>query len=215
MPRIKFAPLRCVALLASTTLFACAGADRIAGPDARTAKSVSPGSSPTSAVAGLPLPTTSPSVNGNVTLTAQPDPTQPAVVFTYSFSANEKLDVIFPSFVTGQFHFQFVFSNVHVSVDGSVACFFVIGNKARIAGVIGRTSDPILFPVASTMIWSVTDNDNILLPVALPAAAPAKTPDTASPLLRLPGVDPLTFCLAGGFLPELPVIRGQVSVSSD
>jgi hypothetical protein len=168
----------------------------------------------TSGVSAALTTTANQSVSGNVTIAAQPDPAQPGVVFSYSFSANQKIELLTASFIQGQFHFEFRFSNVSVAVDGSVACFFTVANKARLAGVIDRTNSPILFPVGSTMIWSVTDNDNSVLPVTLPAAAPAKVPDTASPLLRLVGVDPVTFCLAGGFLPELPVQRGQVQIKS-
>jgi hypothetical protein len=215
----KMTTRRCVGAFACVALLGCATDDvtapnRTLDPANTIAPStiIMPGK-----IASLSTTASTQSVSGNVTITAQPDPTQPAVVFDYSFSANQKLEALAltPSFIQGQFHFAFFFSNVNVVVDGSVACFFVIGNKARIAGVVDRTSDPVLFPVASTMIWSVTDNDNMLLPVTLPAAAPARVPDTASPLLRLPGVDPLTYCLAGGFVPELPVIRGQVQVKSD
>ena len=199
--------LRCLAVLTSAALLGCQVAGDIAGPEIR-----SDAGRATAAVTGP----SSQSISGNVTIAAQPDPAQPGVIFSYSFSANQKIELLTPEFIQGQFHFQFEFSSVNVVVDGSVACFFVVGNKARVAGVIDRTNSPVIFPVGSTMIWSVTDNDNSLLPpgVTLPAAAPAKVPDTASPLLRLPGVDPLTFCLAGGFLPELPVMRGQVQVHS-
>jgi hypothetical protein len=208
--------LRYLAVLTSAALLGCQGvAGDVTGPeirsDAGTTTSLSASSTSTAAAVAT---TASQSISGNVTIAAQPDPTQPGVVFDYSFSANQKIELLTPSFIQGQFHFEFQFSNVNVVVDGSVACFFVVANKARVAGVIDRTNSPIIFPVGSTMIWSVTDNDNSVLPVALPAAAPAKVPDTASPLLRLPGIDPLTFCLAGGFLPELPVIRGQVQVHS-
>jgi hypothetical protein len=206
----------CLAALACTALLACQGGDQLTGPDL-----LPHAASTASTLAGNvgPALTTSrtQSISGNVTLAVAPDPSQPAVIFNYSFSANQKLDALAltPSFIQGQFHFEFRFSNVNVAVDGSVACFFVIANKARVAGVIDRTNDPLLFPVGSTMIWSVTDNDNSVLPVNLPAAAPAKVADTASPLLRLPGVDPLTFCLAGGFLPEMPVLRGHVQVQEN
>lgn len=197
----------------SVALLGCHG-DRITSPATASSATVASGPQATAAISTTP---SNQSVSGNVTLAVQPDPAQPGVVFTYSFSANQKLEALAltPSFIQGQFHFQFQFANVNEVVDGSVACFFIVGNKARVAGVIDRTNDPILFPVGSTMIWSVTDADGILLPATLPAAAPAKVPDTASPLLRLPGIDPLTYCLAGGFLAELPVLRGQVQVKSD
>lgn len=156
------------------------------------------------------------SVSGNVTIAVQPVPDQVGVVFDYSFSATQKLEALAltPSFIQGQFHFNYTVANTKVVVDGDVACFFIVANKARVAGVIGRTSEPLLFPVGSTMIWSVTDNGGIQLPATLPVAAPTSTPDMASPLLRLPGVDPLTYCLAGGFAPELPVLRGQVQIKA-
>jgi hypothetical protein len=202
---------RIAALLTAASVTGCQS-DRLTGPERAAVGAV-----PTAGAASISTTASTQSISGNVTLSAQPDPSQPGVVFTYSFSANQKLEALAltPSFIQGQFHFEFQFANVQAVVDGSVACFFVVGNKARVAGVIDRTNDPILFPVASTMIWSITDGDGILLPVTLPAAAPAKVPDTASPLLRLPGVDPLTYCLAGGFLPELPVLRGQVHVKAN
>ena len=194
------------ATLTGLALAACgAPADRLTGPSSEQQPSAALGGS------------VNQSVSGNVTLSQQPDPSQPAVVFNYSFSATQKTDPLLPTptSINGAFHFEFRFSNVNVVTDGSVACFFVVGNKARVAGVIDRTNSPLLFPIGSTMIWSVTDGDGIVLPVALPAAAPARVPDTASPMLRLPGVDPITYCLAGGFLAELPVLRGQVQVHSD
>jgi len=131
-------------------------------------------------------------------------PTTTTVVDQYSFSAIRHQDGRF----TGQFEFRAKYMGLRVRAHGEVRCFRIDGNKARLAGVITKTTfeespPPGLsgLPVGEVLTWSVTDNRS--------------NNDTASPLLGdppQPTQDPFRFCERGLPYPETLIRRGSIQI---
>ena len=122
-----------------------------------------------------------------------------AIIYQYSFAAIRQ-----PSgAVKGQFEFEFVNDGGSARVHGTVDCVTVVGNRARMGGTVRHSSDESVFSVGMHFVWNVSDNGE----------GRNDPRDTASPMLGLPSaVPPDPFCIAGGFIAELPLRRGNVQV---
>lgn len=94
-------------------------------------------------------------------------------------------------------------TRVVVRARGRVVCLNATGNKARLGGVVTRSSFTAGIPIGSTFVWSVTDN----------GGSGWSSDDTASPLLG--GVDPAAYCANGLPYPEKKVERGNITVDDD
>lgn len=131
-------------------------------------------------------------------------PNTTTVVDQYSFSAIRHTDGRF----TGQFEFRAKYEGLRIRAHGEVRCFRIDGNKARLAGVITKTtfedSPPpgqSGLPVGEVLTWSVTDNRS--------------NDDTASPLLGdppQPTQDAFRFCERGLPYPETLIRRGSIQI---
>jgi hypothetical protein len=86
-----------------------------------------------------------------------------------------------------------------VMVTGTIECFTIVGNRARVGGRVESTSFPAGFPVGSEIIWSVTDNGQS-----------ENANDMASQPLAHP--DARAYCAGGGPYPESPVEKGKIQV---
>lgn len=54
--------------------------------------------------------------------------------------------------------FELHFSSVDANVHGDVTCLIVVGNFARLTGVVTRSSDATLIPVGNIYHWQAVDN---------------------------------------------------------
>jgi hypothetical protein len=90
-------------------------------------------------------------------------------------------------------------SEAVVMVTGTIECFTIIGNRARVGGRVESTSFPAGFPVGSAITWSVTDNGQ-----------PQNAKDTASQPFG--SADARAYCAAGGPYPESLVEKGKIQV---
>ncbi len=127
------------------------------------------------------------------------------VVDQYSFSAVRHRD----NRVTGQLEFRAKYLGLRVRVHGELLCFNIIGNRARLAAVITKTtfedSPPPGqggLPIGEKLTWSVTDGRG--------------NDDLASPLLgepTKPVQDPSGFCENALPYPwEMPLRRGAIQI---
>jgi hypothetical protein len=91
--------------------------------------------------------------------------------------------------VQGRFHHHTDLTNGNANLQGDVLCFTIIGNRARIGGVVTRSNNPSI-PVGSELTWSVADNTE---------SRKGDPRDTASPLL---GADAEAYCAFGLPYPE-------------
>lgn len=121
-----------------------------------------------------------------------------AIVNQYSFSAIRRRDGSF----TGQFEFRAKYNDLVVRVHGDVLCLFIAGNRARVGGIVTKTTfddgTPIGdggLPVGDQLTWSVTDGPH--------------NDDTASMML---GSNALNYCRGGLPYAEHPIIRGSVQI---
>lgn len=115
----------------------------------------------------------------------------------YSFAAIVRGD----GSVSGQFEYRTRYRGLSVRVHGRVVCAVVAGNRARVGGVVTRSTFPEAMPPGHELTWSVTDNGE-----------GKGSPDTASPLL---GADAEAFCASGQpYLLESPQERGNIQVEA-
>lgn len=87
------------------------------------------------------------------------------------------------------------------SIHGSVLCFTIVGNRARLGGVIERSSTP-LATEGQHVIWNVVDNGE-------GRRAP---PDETSDFFPVPAAVMAAHCATGFNLGSLPVLGGNIQV---
>ena len=101
-----------------------------------------------------------------------------------------------PGPVQGTFHHHTDLTNGNANVQGVVLCFTIIGNRARIGGLVTRSNNPSI-PVGSELTWSVADNTE---------SRKGEPRDTASPML---GADAESYCAFGLPYPESPLDKNN------
>jgi len=189
----RLAPLQ---ILFTTVILGCGGEGGPASSTAPDASLLAPAEN--SAARQTPGAVTHQQVTGHADIEFQfPDTT--AVVDQYSFSAIRHQDGRF----TGQFEFRAKYRGLRVRAHGDVLCFRIEGNRARLGGIITKTTfedspPPGLsgLPVGEELTWSVTDGRG--------------NNDTASPLL---GSNALAYCAGGISYPwEMPIRRGSIQI---
>jgi hypothetical protein len=122
------------------------------------------------------------------------NPSSPGITDRYSYQAERTAS----GKIRGWFEYKTTTLSGTAKVTGDIVCFSVLGNKARLGGVITRSNSPDL-PVGSELTWSVTDN----------YGKDSKVPDTASSLLGAPAQ---LYCDGGLPYPEGPVVKRDAYV---
>ncbi|MDQ3516025.1 MAG: hypothetical protein M3403_04540 [Gemmatimonadota bacterium] len=116
---------------------------------------------------------------------------------TYSFSAK----VSPGGDVHGNFEYRTRYSGQIVRVHGRVLCVTVTGNKARVGGIVTKSTFPEAIPPDHELTWSVTDNGE----------GKHGPPDSASPLLGTNDAE--GYCKGGLPYPlETEQDRGNIQV---
>jgi hypothetical protein len=122
------------------------------------------------------------------------NPSAPGITDRYSYQAERTAS----GRTRGWFEYKTTTLSGTAKVSGDIVCFTILGNMARLGGVITRSNSPDL-PVGSELTWSVTDN----------YGRDSKVPDTASSLLGAPAQ---LYCDRGLPYPEGPVVKKDAYV---
>jgi hypothetical protein len=86
-------------------------------------------------------------------------------------------------------------------LHGRVTCLSIVGNTARIGGIVERSTHPF-YEQGGGITWTVSD-----------AGESAATPDLASYMSYIFFTDPTGFCATGEpALPMVPSDRGNIQV---
>jgi hypothetical protein len=102
---------------------------------------------------------------------------------------------------TGTFEFTAVYRNAKVKLTGTVTCYTVKGNTARLGGIV-TSSNFSEIPVGTSETWSLTDN----------GAPQSHRFDTSSTLLGGDANYALGYCANGLPYSERPVIGGKMEI---
>lgn len=132
---------------------------------------------------------------GGVLLTA--DPVNNVKNF-YTFFARRAAD----GTATGTFNFVSAYDWTGVYLSGTIVCYTVVGNQARIGGIVTASSFPEI-PVGTSETWSITDN----------GTATSGTPDTGSSLLGGNSDYARAYCADGLPYEEHPYLAGGVQIT--
>jgi hypothetical protein len=96
----------------------------------------------------------------------------------------------------GTFHHHTDLTNGNANLRGIVLCFTIVGNRARIGGLVTFSNNPGI-PEGSELTWSVADNTD---------QRKEDVRDTASPML---GADAELYCALGLPYPEAPLEKNK------
>jgi hypothetical protein len=102
---------------------------------------------------------------------------------------------------SGSFEFTAVYRRAKVKLKGTIVCFTVIGNTARVGGIV-TSSNFAGIPVGTSETWSLTDN----------GAPESNRLDTSSTLLGGDANYALAYCENGLPYSERPVIGGSIEI---
>lgn len=126
------------------------------------------------------------------------DPFGTLVGNAYEFSAKPDST----GHATGTFDFFATYHKTKVHLSGAIVCYTVLGNKARVGGIVTR-SDFAPIPVGTTETWSLTDN----------GAPSSHAFDTSSSFLGGDANYALGYCANGLPYTERAVIGGKVVIT--
>jgi hypothetical protein len=87
-----------------------------------------------------------------------------------------------------------------VRVHGNVICFTIVGNRARMGGIVEQSSEPAF--VGLHVVWTVVDNGE----------GKNDPPDQTSDFFVVPPAIAQAHCATGFNLPLLPVLGGNLQV---
>jgi hypothetical protein len=127
----------------------------------------------------------------------------------YSFEASDETGTLSGNFRMYQVRISKgdgTYAWATVDITGTVSCMKVVGNKARLGGVITRSNFAGL-PQGTTMTWSVTDNGTPLF-----VRGRLTNFDAASSMFA--GVDPSSYCNFGLSYPEEPLFFGNLTIEN-
>jgi hypothetical protein len=102
--------------------------------------------------------------------------------------------------VTGEFQLKSA-QDGGLRIHGNVICFTIVGNTARLAGVIERSSDPTI-PAGVHTVWTIVDNGE----------GNNDPPDLTSDFFGALPAQAQFHCAVGFILPLLPVLSGNLQV---
>ena len=102
----------------------------------------------------------------------------------------------------GSFQFAADFNGIPVVLAGTIVCYTVVGNTARVGGIV-QVSNFDGLPVGTAQTWSLTDN----------AGLTPKQPDTGSTFLGGDAQYATDYCANGLPYPENPFTVGGVTIT--
>jgi hypothetical protein len=120
-----------------------------------------------------------------------------AVLERFSFSATKLPN----GNIAGQWQ-VFKENDERLVVHGSTVCLGIDGKSARIGGEVTQTSDPVVDPVGTPVIWTVVDNGE----------GANDPPDQTSELIKVNSAQRAFHCATGFILPLFSEQHGNVQV---